>query len=155
MDFQTAFLALVGNEGGYVNDPRDPGGETKYGISKRAYPNEDIANLTLDQAQAIYQRDYWVPAGCDVVPDAIKFDVFDTAVNSGVRAAIKMIQGAVGQTTDGILGPLTLQALKNMPADRAGMRFNAGRLLHYASDDNWPAFGRGWVRRVAANMMRA
>jgi len=74
-------------EGGYVNDSRDPGGETKYGISKRAYPNVDIANLTKDAAWAIYERDYWLAAGCDRMTPGMALMVFDAAVNCGVGRA--------------------------------------------------------------------
>ena len=77
MNFDQAFETLIGHEGGYVNDPRDPGGETKYGITKRQYPGEDIPNMTLVRAKDIYQRDYWWKAGCDLVPDEVKFDLFD------------------------------------------------------------------------------
>lgn len=155
MDFQTAFAALIDNEGGYSNNPSDPGGETKYGISKRAYPGEDIADMTLDRAKEIYFRDYWGPAGCDVVPDSIKFDVFDMAVNSGVKTAIKTLQAAVGEVVDGILGPHTLQALQSMPPERAALRFNGVRLLYLTKSVDWAEFGRGWVTRVANNMMRS
>jgi hypothetical protein len=72
-------------EGGYVNDPDDPGGETKYGISKRAYPDIDIKNLTKAQAKSIYHQDYWIPAGCDKLPWPLCLVVFDTAVNMGLK----------------------------------------------------------------------
>lgn len=152
MNFADAFEKLIGHEGGYVNDPRDPGGETKYGISKRAYPGEDIAGMTLDRAKAIYLRDYWGPAGCDAAPDAAKLDLFDMAVNSGVGAAVKALQRAVGETEDGILGPLTIQAAQSMPALRIVARLNGIRLRKYTELPSWPAFGKGWVRRIAANL---
>lgn len=157
MTFDDAFTQLIGNEGGYVDDPADPGGATKYGISQRAYPGEDIANMTLDRAKAIYLRDYWGPAGCDAVPDALKFDLFDMAVNQGVGSAIKCLQHAVGETEDGVLGPLTLQAAQSAPPMRLLFRFDAARLVHYAEldDARWLRFGRGLVRRVAGNMVAA
>jgi lysozyme family protein len=155
MDFDSSFSALIGNEGGYTNDPRDPGGETMFGISKRAYPTEDIANLTLDRAKLIYRRDYWGPAGCDAVPDALKFHLFDTAVNQGVRTAVRVVQNAVGETPDGILGPLTLQAISTMDANKALLRFAGARLIAYTSTPGWADFGRGWVNRVAGNLMKA
>lgn len=74
-------------EGGYVNDPKDPGGETKYGISKRAHPNEDIANLTPERALVIYQTEYWDPIGGDNLPLPACVVAFDTAVNCGVSRA--------------------------------------------------------------------
>ncbi|MFZ9585576.1 MAG: glycoside hydrolase family 108 protein [Pseudohongiellaceae bacterium] len=153
MTFDDAFEKLIGHEGGYVNDPRDRGGETKFGISKRAFPLEDIKNLTLDRAKSVYKTHYWGPAGCDAVPPAVKFDLFDTAVNSGVGRAIRLLQRAVAETEDGILGPRTLQAVQSMPADRLRARFNAHRLLFMADAPTWPAHGRGWARRVAANLL--
>lgn len=155
MNFDQAFEKVIGHEGGYVNNPADPGGETNFGISKRSYPREDIKAMTLDRAKLIYRSDYWNRAGCDVVPDAMKFHLFDMAVNSGVTTAIKILQRAVGQTDDGLLGPLTLQALQSSDITRLVMRFNAKRLLLLTEQSAWPAFGKGWVKRVASNMMES
>lgn len=155
MDFDACFAALIGHEGGHVNDPKDRGGETKYGISKRSYPHLDIASLTLDDARKLYRRDYWGPAGCDSVPDSIRFDLFDMAVNSGVKKAVETLQKAVGETADGVLGPRTLLAIQSMPALRLVMRFNGHRLDYMTSAVTWPAHGKGWVRRVAANLKAA
>lgn len=83
MSFETAFSFTLGHEGGYVNDSHDPGGETKYGISKRSYPAVDIKSLTLEQAKAIYQRDYWQAASCERMPPKIAIAVFDSAVHHG------------------------------------------------------------------------
>lgn len=155
MIFDAAFERLIGHEGGYVNDPRDPGGETKYGISKRAYPGEDIAGMTLERARELYRRDYWSPAGCDAVPDGVKFDLFDMAVNSGVKTAIRTLQRAVGTEPDGVLGPVTLQAIQSMHAARLVARFNGHRLQFMSSLSTWPAFGRGWANRIAKNLIEA
>jgi len=155
MNFDQAFERLIGHEGGYVNDSRDPGGETKFGISRRSYPGEVIRTMTLDRAKAIYLRDYWGPAGCDTVPDAVKFDLFDMAVNSGVERAVQTLQRAVGVDDDGKLGPITLQAVASMPGLRFVARFNGHRLQFMSSLSTWPSFGRGWCRRIAANLMEA
>src|SRR3954469_18004472 len=82
-NFDTAFAIIIGIEAGYVNDPKDPGGETKYGISKRRYPNEDIKNLTFDRAKFLYQRDFWKSHKCDTMTWEQALLVFDTAVNGG------------------------------------------------------------------------
>jgi lysozyme family protein len=155
MKFDQAFERLIGHEGGYVNDPRDPGGETKFGISKRSYPAEDIKALTLERAKAIYRRDFWGVAGCDAVPDAIKFDLFDMAVNSGPVTAIKTLQRSAGVTPDGLLGPITLQALNSTPAPRLVARFNGNRLDFMTDLKTWPVFGKGWAKRVASNLKEA
>ncbi len=153
MTFDEAFQRLIGHEGGYVNHPADAGGETKYGISRRSYPGEDIKNMTLARAKQIYLRDFWGPAGCDAVPEKLRFDLFDMAVNSGVKAAVRTLQRAVGETPDGMLGPLTLQAIQSADQMRVAIRFNAQRLVFMASLSNWPAFGRGWANRIASNLM--
>lgn len=155
MNFDQAFERLIGHEGGYVNDPRDPGGETKFGISRRSYPGEVIRTMTLERAKAIYLRDFWGPAGCDTVPDAVRFDLFDMAVNSGVSQAVKTLQRAVGVDDDGKLGPITLQAVASMPGLRFVARFNGHRLQFLSTLATWPAFGRGWANRIAKNLIEA
>lgn len=159
MNFDQAFARLIGHEGGYVDDPNDPGGETKYGVSKRSYPGEDIPGMTLERAKEIYMRDFWGPAGCDALPNELKFEMFDLAVNTSAPRkpflAIKMLQEACGTYTDGILGPLTLLAVGAAPPARTLRRLQGLRLRYYASRpkhlrDNYLA---GWVNRVAKNML--
>lgn len=155
MTFDIAFERLIGHEGGYTPGKGDPGGETKFGISKRSYPGEDIPNLTLDRARAIYKTQFWGAAGCDAVPDALRFDLFDMAVNAGVRPAIRCLQTAAGAVPDGIIGPDTLLVLSSAQPLRVLARFAAARLNHYTSLPTWPAFGKGWARRIAANLLEA
>lgn len=155
MNFDAAFDRLIGHEGGYSNIPEDPGGETNFGISKRSYPDENIRDMTLNRARVIYRRDFWGPAGCDAVPDAVRFDLFDTAVNSGVTTAVRLLQRALGETEDGVLGPRTLRTAEGMSGPRLLARFNGARLLFMASLPTWPTFGKGWTRRVAKNLMAA
>lgn len=155
MNFDQAFQRLLSHEGGYVFDRRDSGGETKFGISARSYPAEDIKAMTLERAKAIYLRDFWGPAGCDAVPDPIKFDLFDMAVNSGVQAAIKTLQRSIGAVPDGIIGPDTLQAINSIPAHRLVARFNGERLDFLTSLPQWIAYGKGWARRIASNLRSA
>ena len=154
MDFDLAFKTVIGHEGGYSNHSQDPGGETKYGISKRAYPSVDIRNLTLDHAKEIYRRDYWDKLRLDELPDAIRFDLFDAAVNSGVKTAIKFLQKACEVIPDGIMGPQTVSAANSMNADKLDKRLSGQRLLYLVSLSTFPTFGRGWVTRVATNMIK-
>jgi lysozyme family protein len=145
-DFNAAFSHVVGLEGGYVNDPQDPGGETKYGISKRAHPTVDIKNLTLAQAKEIYCWSYWMPAQCDKLPYPLNAYVFDAAVNQGVGAAIRMLQTAAKVKVDGVIGAVTLNAIKQ-DSDIAH-KFMAERALRYFDTSNFERFGKGWLKRI-------
>ena len=154
MDFYKAFDRLMGHEGGYTNNPDDPGGETNWGISKRAYPNVDIKNLTRDQAKNIYYRDYWQKCHIGELPEAVQFDMFDMAVNSGISAAVKTIQRALGVTADGVWGPNTSRAASSVvDPQRLDKVFSGYRLQYLADLPTWPTFGKGWARRIAANLI--
>lgn len=155
MTFDEAFELLIGHEGGLVDHPADPGGLTRFGISQRAYPTENIRAMTLDRAKTLYMRDYWGAAGCPNVPDAIRFDLFDMAVNSGVRAAVKCLQRAAGCAEDGALGPKTLAAITAMDGIKLQARFNGARLQFMTDLPTWQSFGKGWARRIASNLLRA
>lgn len=147
MNFDEAFEIIIGHEGGYVNDPRDPGGETKFGISKRAYPAEDIKALTLDRAKELYRLDYWDPCRCDALPAWLRLMVFDTAVNQGVGKAARLLQDAVGAAVDGKIGPKTLAAAQS--ADISALdEYGAQRALAYVGTKNFATYGLGWFRRL-------
>lgn len=153
MTFDQAFDKLIGHEGGYVFDSRDPGGETKFGISKRQYPNLDIRNLTLADAKAIYRRDYWDRAQCDKLHPDLAFDLFDGAVNSGIGQSIRWLQRAVGVADDGVIGPLTLAQIQRMDDTSAlRARFNGHRLEFMTRLSTFDVFGKGWARRIAENL---
>lgn len=154
MNFDNAFEALIGHEGGYVNHKKDPGGETKYGISKRQYPLINIRDLTLDTAKAIYKRDYWNKVRGDELPYDIAFEVFDAAVNHGVGRATKWMQGCLDVNVDGLIGPKTLAAASTSDLYEFRCRFNGTRLLFFTDLKTWESFGRGWARRVANNLLK-
>lgn len=153
--FEDAFKAVIEEEGGYTIDPLDPGGETKYGISKRAYPNLVISALTLDDAKEIYYRDYWSPIYGSTLPRAAAIVMFDSAVNQGVRAAVKFAQRTVAVTADGIMGLETRKAIEGQDAEAFAREFTAQRILHYAGLPTFARFGRGWIRRALRAMERA
>lgn len=152
MNFDQSFEKLIGHEGGYVNNKSDPGGETKFGISKRSYPALDIASLTLADAKAIYKRDFWDRAQCDRLPQAVAFDVFDAAVNSGIWQSIRFLQRAMGLADDGIVGPLTLATVGRWEPEAVQARFNGQRLEFMTKLSTWDVFSRGWCRRIATNL---
>lgn len=152
MNFDQAFERLIGNEGNYVWDPKDPGGETRFGVSKRSYPTVNIKTLTREGAKAIYLRDFWSPLGD--ASGAIKYQVFDFAVNGGLSVAIRKLQLAVGAADDGHWGPHSTALLAAMETNDVLFRFNAARLRFYASlkPETRNRFLAGWVNRVATNL---
>lgn len=153
--FEQAFDRLLGHEGGYVNDPADPGGETNWGISKRSYPAVDIKNLTRQGAMQIYMKDFWQPLG-DAHP-AVKFQIFDFAVNGGLSVAVRKLQSAVGVADDGHWGPTSAAAMVAMDLNDILMRFNAYRIKFYTSlnSETRARYLAGWVNRVADNLLYA
>lgn len=148
--FDKALAFVLKHEGGYVNDPRDPGGETNFGISKAAYPGVDIKALTREGAAAIYRRDYWDRAGCGNLPAGVAFFHFDTAVNQGPGAAAKFLQLAAGVEADGKIGPKTLAAVQRARPGDLLVEYAARRADHYGRLPHFPTYGLGWMRRLAA-----
>lgn len=152
MNFELAIERILQAEGGYVNHPSDPGGETQWGISKRSYPTLDIKNLTRNQAKAIYQRDFWSVVHADEMYDGVAFQTLDFAVNSGIQTAIRYLQRALKVADDGHWGPVTLAASKAMSESDQIMRLNAERLDFMRKLKVWPTFGSGWAGRIAENL---
>lgn len=162
--FNRAFDRLFKHEGEWTNDPRDRGnwttgkvgqGEckgTKYGISAASYPTLDIRGLTLTDAMDIYQRDFWNKLQLDQYPDALTFQVFDAAVNHGIKRAIKLVQAALGLKQDGVVGPVTLSALLNVDVNDLLMKFLGNRLAFMTDVETWNVYGQGWARRIAHNL---
>ena len=124
-NFEKALKFVLSHEAEFVDDPNDPGKATKYGISQKAYPDLDIANLTREDAKIIYQRDYWDKAGCGEIANGLDIVVFDTAVNCGVSRALAFLA-----TTHDWRDYLFL------------------RLDHYASLNIAKHYMRGWTQRV-------
>lgn len=153
--FDRALEIVLGHEGGYSNHQADPGGETRYGISKRAHPDVDVRNLTLAQARQIYLERYWLPLHADAMPESAAIQVFDAAVNHGIKPAVRMLQRALQVQDDGVIGPVTLNAMVSIDDARFVAHFAAERLSYYTDLAGWEAFGRGWTRRVASNLRRA
>mgnify|MGYP000869582927 CR=1 FL=1 len=156
--FQYAVEVVLRHEGGYVNDPRDPGGETKYGISKRSYPHLDIANLTRADAIAIYYRDWWQRYGYDRLQDeAVATKVFDMAVNMGPSTAHRLLQEALvflgyPVAVDGIIGPQTIGATNKADPKRLLQLLRWRAAEHYyriaAQRTQSQAFLMGWLTRA-------
>ena len=150
--FDQCFDKLIASEGGYVNHAADPGGETNFGISKRAYPQVDIKNLTRDAARQIYKRDYWDRAQCDKLPPTLAYLLFDCAVNSGIGQSIRFLQRALGVADDGVLGPMSIAAIQRMDSESLCARFLGQRLDFMTRLSTFETFGKGWSRRVAEQL---
>jgi len=152
MDFDAACELTIGHEGNYVNDPKDPGGETKFGISKRTYPAEDIPNLTLSRAKFLYLRDTWGPCGASAVPGPLRFHLFDFAVNSGPRTAAIHLQRAVGAYPDGQIGSRTLSAINNYDLRETAVLLNTARWGFMTTLSNFEHNKNGWWKRIRKNI---
>lgn len=151
MQFRKAVSIILELEGGLVDDPRDPGGLTKFGISLAAYPKlgrQGIMELTLEKARAIYRRDFWDAARCSELPAALRLVVFDAAINQGAKTAIRILQKVLGVTVDGMIGPQTLGAAGKADCEQLVVDFMAERAERYAGLATFKTFGRGWMRRL-------
>ncbi len=152
MNFDQAIERVLSHEGGYVNNPADPGGETQWGISKRSYPKVNIKTLTRDQAKGIYLTDFWNRVHADELHDGVAFQMLDFAINSGIETAVRYLQRAIGVADDGHWGPVSAAAAKAMNETDQIMRLNAERLDFMRKLKTWPTFGSGWAGRIAGNL---
>ena len=156
MNFDEAFDTLLGHEGGYSNHPSDPGGETMWGITRKVAIQEgyqgDMHVLPREFAKDVYRRRYWDAVMAERLPESLRYTVFDAAVNSGPHQAIRWLQRALDVGEDGVMGPLTLHALRDASGLKMAVLFNAERLDFLTSLPTWGSFGRGWARRIVGNL---
>lgn len=153
--FEVAVNLVLEHEGGYSDHPADKGGPTKFGISQASYPGEDIKGMTLDRAKDIYYNDFWLPLQGFDLPERISTIVFDMAVNMGKTQAVRCLQRALGVPDDGWIGPVTKVAVKGSNEVTLASEITARRIIHYASLDDFPTFGLGWIRRAIGTLMAA
>lgn len=157
MKFSEAISIVLKHEGGYVNDPDDPGGETKYGISKRSFPQYDIKNLSQDDARDIYKRHYWDVSRAEKLKAELRLDYFDMVVNMGQRSAVKCLQKAVNNapgnkiSVDGRIGPQTIKESNRLTVKR----LRSFRVLYYANlimkKPTLEKYWYGWFKRSLQN----
>ena len=152
IEFDKIIEVVLEHEGGYVNDPKDPGGETNFGIAKRSNPDVDIKNLTIEQAKEIYKSKYWDKNKVEKLPEQLRHIYFDMCVNMGRGRAGKIIQRAANNrghelVVDGALGPVTLGKINNVELERV----RAFRIKYYADlvtrKPDLEKFYFGWFRR--------
>ena len=135
-DFDKAFELLIGNEGGYVNNQKDPGGETNWGITKTvAVANGyagDMRTMPKETAKGIYKKMYWDRLQCDQLPFVVAFQLFDAGVNHGNSQAVKFLQRALSVADDGVIGAKTIAATNSLDDLQIVMLFNAERIEFYS-----------------------
>lgn len=153
MDFDMAFDRLMGVEGGYTDGKGDPGGETNWGISKRAYPDVDIKGLSKEQAKAIFRRDFWNRISAEALFDGVAYQVSDFAYNSGIETAIRYLQRAVGAADDGHWGPHSQACANAMGEAKTILRLVGLRIQFLTTLKNWPDAGKGWSRRIGVTLL--
>jgi len=143
-------VRIKGHEGGFWDDP--VGGPTKWGVSKRAYPHLDIANLTVEEAAEIYRRDYLKPLQWERYHDGVAYQLLDFGVNSGPKTAIKHLQRELGVKADGVVGPVTIARIGSLSESDLIMILIANRIEFMTNLRNWDSAGRGWMKRMAKNL---
>jgi len=150
--FLTCIEVILRNEGGYINHPSDPGGETKFGICKRYYPDLDIKNLTREKAIEIYYKDYWLKMNLQGIRKSeVVLELFDMGVNVGIRMATKLAQKLVHAFADGVIGPETTGKINDFPADFTELYKCDRKKFYIALARRKPEFSlflKGWLNRV-------
>lgn len=147
---------VLKHEGGYTNNPSDPGGATNYGVTQRVYNDylaasgkkpQSVAAITRREVEAIYRVKYWLAIRGDELPVGWDYAIFDFGINSGPKRAIRYAQKVVGVEVDGVIGPATINALRAAPRAALDTYLNE-RLGFLKALPHWNVFGKGWERRV-------
>ena len=150
-NFDECLKMLLHHEGGYVNHPSDPGGETNLGVTKKVYQEwggtKDMKDLTVEDVAPIYKKNYWDRCKCDDLESGVDWVVFDWAVNSGTGRSAKAIQKICGASQDGAIGPKTLALIKTQDTEYVIEEFGKIRQNFYESLKTFDTFGKGWTRR--------
>ena len=155
-NFEEAIVKTLVHEGGakFTSDPKDRGGDTKFGISQRAYPELDIKNLTEETAKVIYKKDYWDKVKADNIDtQLIAENIFDTAVNMGVRTASRMAQEILSiNPADGIIGPQSLKIINSASVDLFISKYTLQKVAHYVKicqkNKSQKKYLLGWMNRA-------
>ena len=156
-NWPTSMALMLKSEGGFNNNPHDPGGMTNLGVTRRAWEayvqrqvdEAEMRSLTPEIVAPLYKARYWNPCKCDELPLGIDYAVFDFAVNAGVSRASKTMQSALGTAADGVVGPATIGVAVNADPDHFLEKFSAAKEQFYRNLPTFEHFGKGWLRRVS------
>lgn len=156
-NFEQSLALVLKHEGGWVDHPKDPGGETMMGVTRRVWEDwtgktvkpGGMKALTVADVTPLYRKKYWDAIKADDLPDGVDYALFDFAVNSGPVRAIRTVQEIVGVTADGVIGPKTLAAINSQDPGDLVAKICDKRMEFLRGLKNWPSFSVGWTRRVA------
>ena len=156
-NFDQCLALVLKEEGGYVNDPRDPGGRTNHGVTQKVWEDwvghpvteDDMKNLSVQDVAPLYKKNYWDKINGDSLPLGIDYATFDMAVNSGVTRAAKTLQQVCGVGQDGQIGPATIAAAEEANGREVATRICEARMAFLQGLPTWPTFGKGWGGRVS------
>lgn len=156
-NFAASLADVLVHEGGWSNDPKDPGGATMHGVTQREYdawrskhglPMQSVRLITPAEIETIYRGDYWNACRCDELPGGVDYATFDFSVNSGVSRAIHYLQQAAGADSDGTIGPATLAACSVLPPRMLIEKLCDERHAYLEHLSTFGHFGTGWTERV-------
>ena len=162
-NWQKSFELMLKSEGGYVNNPADPGGMTNLGVTKATWENwvgresdeAEMRGLTPEKVEPLYKKKFWDAVRGDELPVGLDYLAFDFAVNAGPGRSIKIMQSAVGVTPDGGFGPMTMAAVQAVDPVELIERFSQAKEDFYRSLNTFSTFGKGWLNRVADVKVKA
>ena len=153
-NFKHCLELLLKSEGGWVNHPSDPGGETNLGVTKAVWeeyvghPVKTLKNLTKEDVAPLYEQRYWRPTYGEVLPRGLDFLVFSMGVNAGTGRSVKLLQSSLGCLADGVIGPRTRELISSSDVSKLIAKFSEARRDYYRALKLFPTFGRGWLARV-------
>jgi lysozyme family protein len=153
-DFKECLDLVLKSEGGWVNNPKDPGGETNLGVTKAVWEEyvghavTTMKNLTAELVAPLYEQKYWRPCYAEVLPRGLDYIVFSMAVNAGPGRSVKLLQQSVGCVPDGVIGPRTRELISSSNSATLITKFSEVRREYYHSLKLFSVFGKGWLNRV-------
>ena len=153
-DYRECLDLVLKSEGGWVNNPKDPGGETNLGVTKAVWeeyvghPVQTMKNLTKDDVAPLYEQKYWRACYGEVLPRGLDFLCFSFGINAGSGRSVKLLQQSLGLVSDGVIGPKVMQKLRESNIADVIKSFSESRREYYKSLKNFPIFGKGWISRT-------
>ena len=155
-NYEACLDLVLKSEGGFVNNPSDPGGMTNLGVTKRVWEEytgheadeKIMRSLTPEKVASLYEQRYWRPTYCEVLPRGLDLLIFSMGINAGTGRSVKLLQSSIGRVADGVIGPRTMELIKSANVADLINKFSQTRRQYYESLKTFPIFGKGWLARV-------